>query len=38
MGSDGILQYMRVKDRDELFMMSGFVGKEWTAVVDHFNK
>ncbi len=33
-GNDGILQYMRVANRGELFMMSGFVGKEWTAVIN----
>jgi hypothetical protein len=32
--TDGLLQYMRLRDRDELYLMSGFVGKEWQAVVD----
>jgi hypothetical protein len=30
--SDGLLQYMRLKDRDVLYMMSSFVGKEWETV------
>lgn len=30
--SDGLLQYMRLKDSDVLYMMSGFVGKEWESV------
>ena len=30
---DGLLQYMRLEDRDDLYMMSGFVGKEWETVV-----
>jgi hypothetical protein len=29
---DGLLQYMRLKNRNDLFMMSGFVGKEWETV------
>lgn len=33
-GADGLLQYMRVRDRDNLYLMSGFVGKEWQAVLD----
>ena len=33
-GNDGILRYMRVANRGELFMMSGFVGKQWTAVIN----
>jgi hypothetical protein len=32
--ADGLLQYMRLRDRDELYLMSGFVGKEWQAVLD----
>jgi hypothetical protein len=32
--ADGLLQYMRLKDRDDLYLMSGFVGKEWQAVLD----
>jgi hypothetical protein len=31
--NDGLLQYMRLRDRGELYLMSGFVGKEWQAVV-----
>jgi hypothetical protein len=30
--NDGLLQYMRLVDRDDLYLMSGFVGKEWQAV------
>jgi hypothetical protein len=30
--SDGLLQYMRLRDGGELYLMSGFVGKEWQAV------
>ncbi len=33
-GADGLLQYMRLRDRDDLYLMSGFVGKEWQAVLD----
>jgi hypothetical protein len=32
--ADGLLQYMRLRDRDGLYLMSGFVGKEWQAVLD----
>jgi hypothetical protein len=32
--ADGLLQYMRLRHRDELYLMSGFVGKEWQAVLD----
>ena len=31
---DGLLQYMRLRDRGELYLMSGFVGKEWQAAID----
>jgi hypothetical protein len=31
--TDGLLQYMRLRDRAELYLMSGFVGKEWETVV-----
>jgi hypothetical protein len=30
--NDGLLQYMRLIDRGDLYLMSGFVGKEWQAV------
>jgi hypothetical protein len=30
--NDGLLQYMRLVDRNDLYLMSGFVGKEWQAV------
>jgi hypothetical protein len=30
--NDGLLQYMRLIDRNDLYLMSGFVGKEWQAV------
>jgi hypothetical protein len=33
-GTDGLLQYMRLRGRGEVYLMSGFVGKEWQAVVD----
>ena len=33
-GADGLLQYMRLRDRNDLYLMSGFVGKEWQAVLD----
>jgi hypothetical protein len=33
-GADGLLQYMRVRERDGLYLMSAFVGKEWQAVLD----
>jgi hypothetical protein len=29
---DGFLQYMRLGDRSDLYMMSDFVGKEWESV------
>ncbi len=29
---DGFLQYMRLRDGSDLYMMSDFVGKEWEAV------
>lgn len=32
--SDGFLQYMRLKDRSELYLMSNFVGREWQSVVE----
>jgi hypothetical protein len=32
--NDGLLQYMRLRDRGEVYLMSGFVGKEWQAVVE----
>jgi hypothetical protein len=32
--ADGLLQYMRLRGRDDLYLMSGFVGKEWQAVLD----
>ena len=32
--ADGLLQYMRLRDRDDLYLMSGFVGQEWQAVLD----
>jgi hypothetical protein len=32
LNTDGLLQYMRLKDRAELYLMSGFVGKEWETV------
>jgi hypothetical protein len=32
LNTDGLLQYMRLEDRDELYLMSGFVGKEWETV------
>jgi hypothetical protein len=31
---DGLLQYMRLRGRDELYLMSGFVGKEWETVAN----
>ena len=31
--TDGLLQYMRLRDRNDLYLMSGFVGKEWQAVL-----
>lgn len=31
--TDGLLQYMRLRDRKDLYLMSGFVGKEWQTVV-----
>jgi hypothetical protein len=30
--TDGLLQYVRLRDRAELYLMSGFVGEEWEAV------
>ncbi len=30
--NDGLLRYMRLRDRGELYMMSGFVGQEWETV------
>ena len=33
-GADGLLQYMRLRDGAGLYLMSGFVGKEWQAVLD----
>jgi hypothetical protein len=30
--TDGLLQYMRLRDRAGLYLMSGFVGKEWETV------
>ncbi|MEO8008711.1 MAG: hypothetical protein ABI728_09365 [Betaproteobacteria bacterium] len=36
--TDGMLQYMRLKGRGELYLMSGFVGKEWEAVLTDDNK
>jgi hypothetical protein len=30
--TDGLLRYMRLRDRDDLYLMSGFVGEEWEAV------
>jgi hypothetical protein len=30
--NDGLLRYMRLRDRGDLYMMSGFVGKEWETV------
>lgn len=32
--TDGFLQYMTVKGRPELFLMSRFVGAEWLSVAD----
>ena len=32
--TDGLLQYMRLRDRDRLYLMSGFVGKEWETVAN----
>lgn len=29
---DGLLRYMRLKDGDQLYLMSDFVGQEWEAV------
>jgi len=31
--TDGMLQYMQLKGHGELYLMSGFVGKEWETVV-----
>ena len=31
--TDGMLQYMRLKGRGELYLMSGFVAKEWEAAL-----
>ena len=30
--TDRLLQYMRLRDQDDLYLMSGFVGKEWETV------
>jgi ABC-type sugar transport system ATPase subunit len=30
--TDGLLQYMRLRDRAGLYLMSGFVGQEWQTV------
>lgn len=32
--TDGILQYMRLRGHDELYLMSGFVGREWQHIAD----
>ncbi len=32
--NDGLLRYMRLRSADDIYLMSGFVGKEWDAVVD----
>jgi len=32
LNADGFLQYMRVRGREQLFLMSRFVGAEWSAV------
>jgi hypothetical protein len=32
--ADGLLQYMRLSDRDEVYLMSSFVGGQWQAVLD----
>jgi Domain of unknown function (DUF4340) len=32
--ADGLLQYMRLRNRDDLYLMSGFVGKEWETVAN----
>ncbi|HSC28720.1 MAG TPA: hypothetical protein VLD67_15695, partial [Vicinamibacterales bacterium] len=32
--TDGLLQYMRLRGQDDLYLMSGFVGREWQAVAD----
>jgi hypothetical protein len=32
--TDGLLQYMRLRDRADLYLMSGIVGKEWEAVAE----
>jgi hypothetical protein len=31
--TDGMLQYMRLKDHGELYLMSGFVGREWETAL-----
>ncbi|MEO8158022.1 MAG: hypothetical protein ABI648_09515 [Betaproteobacteria bacterium] len=31
--TDAMLQYMRLKGRGELYLMSGFVGKEWESAL-----
>lgn len=31
--TDGVLQYMRLKGHGELYLMSGFVGKEWETAL-----
>lgn len=31
--TDGMLQYMRIKGRAELYLMSGFVAKEWETAL-----
>ena len=33
-GSAGLLRYMRLRGSDDLYMMSGFVGKEWETVAN----
>ena len=32
---DGILQYMKVEGRAELYLMSGFVGEAWSKIATH---
>jgi hypothetical protein len=32
--TDGLLRYMRLRDRGDLYLMSGFVGKEWETVAE----
>jgi hypothetical protein len=34
LNTDGLLQYMRLRDQDDFYLMSGFVGKEWATVAN----